>query len=172
LVFNTVLGATEPVPSGIVLMSIILEMIALTAGNTFLMILLLLSALILIVLNIVLYFKALLIYIKMILSVVTAPLELVLGTVPGSEARIQDWFKRMAKYGITIFAMGLVIPITLLLAFGVVVAYVYGDSVEMGGWGTVMSVMGPMVIVIMGFSIGLGMEKRVESMFFGGKPKK
>jgi len=173
LLFNALLKTGTPLPSGIIFLAILLEMLAITAGNAFLIMLLWLAALVLVVLNILLYFKALLIYIKMVFSVITAPLEMVLGTVPGSESTIQNWFKRMAKYAISIVAMGIVVPITLLLAFAVIVAYTHGEiGAEVGGWGTVMAVLAPLIIVVLGFSIGLGIEKRIDSMFFGGKPKR
>jgi hypothetical protein len=155
------------------MLAVVVEMLTLSGGGVFKLLLILIVSIILIVLKVVIYFKVLMIYIKMVFSTITAPLEFVLGAVPGSEAKIQDWFKRMAKYSLSIFFMGLVIPITLLMGLSVALAYSAEDSLggEMGGLGNLMAVLAPLVIVILGFSIGLSAEKRVETMFFGGKSK-
>ncbi|MFC1700263.1 hypothetical protein ACFLZ4_01290, partial [Patescibacteria group bacterium] len=68
------------------------------------------------VLNILVHFKAMTIYIKMIFGILTAPFELAVGTIPGGEEKIVDWFKKMAKLAVTITAMGLVIPVVIILA--------------------------------------------------------
>ncbi|MBW6441607.1 hypothetical protein K0B04_01690, partial [Patescibacteria group bacterium] len=173
LFFNSVLQAGGTIiPTNVVMLAIAMELITLTGGSTFLMLLVFISILILVVLKLVLWFKVILIYVKMVFSIFTAPFEFAIGTVPGSEARIMDWFKRMAKYMITIFAIGLVVPITLFLAMGVVYAYGTTGGVEFGGMGGIMAILGPMIIIIMGFSLGLGMEGRIDSMFFGVKGKK
>lgn len=130
------------------------------------------------VILIIVYLKALIVYLKMVLSTVTAPFEFALGTVPGSEDRIKDWFLRMAKYGLTIFAMGLVIPVTLSVAFEVLMYYSYSCTaggacnVEVAGMGTFMMVAAPLVIVILGLSLALKMEDSIDKMIFGGKGKK
>lgn len=132
------------------------------------------SAIMLVIVNI----KALIIYIKMVFSTITAPFEFALGTVPGSEGRIGDWFKRMAKYGLTIFAMGAIVPATLWIALQVLLYYSFNCNiggtcpVEVAGMGTLMMVVAPLIIIILGFSLAFGMEGKMDTMFFGGKPKR
>ena len=131
------------------------------------------------IMMIVVYLKALLIYIKMVFSTIISPFELALGTVPGSEDRIKDWFLRMAKYGITIFAMGLVIPATLSIAFEVLMYYSCSCTatagcdvtIETTGLGSFLMVVAPLVIVIIGFSLAFKMESAVDETIFGGKSK-
>lgn len=134
----------------------------------------LLSALMLLILLI----KAVLIYIKMVFSTIIAPIEFAIGTVPGSEGRIGDWFKRMAKYGLTIFAMGVIIPVTLVMALKVLEYYgntcIPGQAcaIETAGLGTIMMVITPLVIIAVGYSMAFGMEKMVDKWIFGGKDSK
>jgi len=130
-----------------------------------------------IVMLIIVNVKALIIYIKMVFSTIIAPFEFALGTVPGSEDRIKDWFLRMAKYGLTIFAMGLIIPASLSVAYEVLVYYSFSCvgsacNVETAGLGTFMMVAAPLIIVILGFSLALKMEDSIDKMLFGGKSGK
>lgn len=141
------------------------------SGIGFLLVILVAVAAIIIL--IIVYIKALIIYIKMVFSTIIAPFEFALGTVPGSEDRIKDWFLRMAKYGLTIFAMGLIIPTTLSVAFEVLMYYSFSCvgsacNVETAGLGTFMMVAAPLIIVILGFSLAMKMEDSVDKMIFGG----
>ena len=111
------------------------------------------------------------IYAKMAVSVVTAPFEFVLGTVPGNDDKIKDWFLRMAKYGLTLFGMGIVIPATMWVALKIMLAYQPGGSSEVGGWGVAISVLAPFLIILFGYGMGINMEKRVDEMFFGKKKR-
>jgi len=161
--------------SGLLTMSLVMATFRLGQGGLtgfFYGVITVIVILVVLVLKIVVYFKAILIYIKMVLSIVTAPLEFTLGTVPGSEARITDWFVRMAKYAITIFAMGIIIPLTLFMAVSVVGAYRCGLGAEMGGWGTIMTVVAPLIIVIFGFSMAIGIENTIDTLLFGDVKKK
>lgn len=141
------------------------------SGLGFLLIILviLVALVVLIIVNV----KALIIYIKMVFSTVIAPFEFALGTVPGSEDRIKDWFLRMAKYGLTIFAMGLIIPVTFAIAFQVLIYYSFacvpGDCpVEAAGMGSFMAMAVPLLIIIMGLSMATKMEDTVDKLVFGG----
>ena len=107
----------------------------------------------------------------MAFAIVTAPLEFTFGAVPGNDDKIKDWFLKMGKYCATLFAMGLVIPITLIVAMEVQAAYMGAEHLsEVGGMGIVISIVAPLLIVIIGFSIGINMENKVKEMF--GAPTK
>lgn len=126
---------------------------------------------------IIVQIKAYLIYLKMVLSTVIAPFDFAVGTVPGSEGRLTDWFKRMAKYGLSIFAMGAIMPITLVIAFQVLVYYsspsctTAGCSLETAGLGTIMMVLAPLIIIALGYSMAFSMEKTIDKWFFGSKER-
>jgi hypothetical protein len=107
--------------------------------------------------------KAFMIYIKMIFSVVTAPVEFALGSIPGSEAKIMDWFKRMAKYTITLFLMNAVAAVVLWM--GVQFGSAFNEATY--GLGSFVEAMIPGLMLVYGLSLAIGMEKRVDEFIFG-----
>lgn len=136
--------------------------------------------LVMVMLKIAVEVKAMLIYIKMVLSTVIAPFEFALGTVPGNDDKVKGWFTRMAKYGISVFAMGLVIPATLMVALNLLLIYsgidptsgTVSTNIEIGGMGSFLAIIGPLIVVIFGFSLALSMESTIDKTFFGGGKKK
>ena len=78
----------------------------------------------------------------------------------------------MAKYGITVFAMGLVIPLSLIFSISLMLSYATTSIGEVGGWGAVMAIIAPILISIFGFGIGINMESKVDEMFSGTKKRK
>jgi hypothetical protein len=139
------------------------------SGGTFLLILLGLGLVVLLFQAIV-FFKAFMVYVKMAFSIVTAPFEFVLGTVPGSEARLTDWFMRMGKYLVTLFAIGIIVPVTYAIALSVATSLFAGTgSTELGGLGAILGIISPFIIIIVGYAIALGIEKRIDEMFFNPK---
>jgi len=173
LVFDALLGRADDgtvFPSGMLVLMEIITTLRLAQGGFFYVLVVLIVALLLLILRLVIFFKAFFIYIKMIFSIMTAPLEFALGAVPGSEARVKDWFLRMAKYGLTIFGMGIVIPATLIFGLSIMIAYTTGSGAETGGWGILIGLVTPLIAVVLGFGLGINMEKHVNNMFGGGKP--
>lgn len=170
MVFN-LLGLERNVPSGLLLLALVWQTLKMSSGGFLLLIIPLLMILILQITKIVLYLKVLIIYIKMAFSIVTAPIEFVLGTLPGNDAKIADWFMRMAKYGLTIFLMGLIYPITLWVGIKIMLAYWSGLNAEVGGWGMIYSLITPLLIVVFGTGVGIGMEKRIDEMLSGKKKR-
>lgn len=177
IVLNVLAGeGAGDLPSGILLLRLLVETLSIARGGTAYLII---AVIVLLLLNIakwVIYLKVLLVYIKMAFSIVAAPFEFVLGTIPGNDDKMKDWFLRMAKYGITLFGMGLTIPITLWVGLEIMNVYM-GSTVggeratEVGGWGVAISLIAPVLIVIFGFGIGMSMEKRVDEMFSGKKKR-
>lgn len=123
------------------------------------------------VLWLVVNIKAAFIYLKMILAVVTAPFEMAIGTVPGSEARITDWFKRMAKHGLSIMAMGFAVPAVVIIGYETLVAYSTANA-ETSGWGGIMRVFVPLGVVVYGFIVALSIDKTIAGFFGDDKKKK
>jgi hypothetical protein len=180
IVVNTLYGTSTTATefANKVLLALVIGALKMGFFGGFALLLIVVVAVATLVILIIVNLKALIIYLKMVLSTVTAPFEFALGTVPGSEDRIKDWFLRMAKYGLTIFAMGLIIPVTLSVAFEVLMYYSYSCTsgqacnVEVAGMGSFMTVAAPLVIVILGLSLAMKMEDSVDKMIFGGKGKK
>jgi len=176
LVANLMYGQNsgELTSSGILMLTMLVQVMEMAKGGTAHLLIAIIMLIILTVTKILLYIKVLMVYIKMAFSIVTAPLEFVLGTVPGNDNKMTDWFKRMLKYGLTLFGMGVVIPVTLYLSIEIMVVYMSADaSGETGGWGTIISLLTPILITVFGFGFGMGMEKKVDELINGpGKKKK
>ena len=62
----------------------------LAVGGPFYILIVVIVAIILLILKLVLYLKALMIYLKMTLSIITAPVEFALGTIPGNDDKMKD----------------------------------------------------------------------------------
>lgn len=123
-----------------------------------------LSFLILLVFNI----KAIIIYIKIIFSIITAPLEFALGAVPGNDDKIKAWFLRMAKYLLTLLLMGMVYHLSL----GIGSYLTTSAAGEMGGLGFLLTSVFPLFFVVYGFGLGIGMEKKVDEFLGTGQQKR
>ncbi len=171
IVFNLMTGGNaEEFASGTLSIALIADTLSQSKGGLGYIVVALIMSALLSLAKIILYLKVLIVYIKMAFSIVTAPLEFALGAVPGNDKNISGWFTRMAKYALTIFGMGVVIPLTLVVGLEVSVAYSSGTG-ETGGWGSVISLIVPILIVIFGFGMGMSMENRVDALFGGGKKK-
>jgi len=172
IVFNLMTGGNnaEGFASGTLSIALIADTLSQSKGGLGYIVVALIMSALLSLAKIILYLKVLVVYIKMAFSIVTAPLEFALGAVPGNDKNISGWFTRMAKYALTIFGMGVVIPLTLVVGLEVSVAYSSGTG-ETGGWGSVISLIVPILIVIFGFGMGMSMENRVDALFGGGKKK-
>jgi len=173
IVFNALGYDSSSTPSGLLMLTLMIETLSMARGGFIYILLSILVLLVLTILRIVLYIKVLIIYLKMAVSIVSAPVEFALGTIPGNDDKMGEWFIRMAKYGLTIFLMGLVVPMTLWVALKLMLAYSVagGGAAEVGGWGVAFSLITPLLVVVFGFGLGLGMEKRIDGMF-GSKKRK
>lgn len=170
IVFNILMGG-EGAPSGILLLAMMIRTLGMARGGGWYLIVTIVMLLILVVAKWIIYLKVLMVYLKMAFSIVSAPVEFALGAIPGNDDKMRDWFLRMAKYGLTIFGMGLAIPLTLVVGLDIMAAY-GGGAGEVGGWGRAISLIAPLLVVVFGFGIGMGMEKRVDEMFGGAGAKK
>jgi hypothetical protein len=173
IVFNLMTGGmvnANEFASGTLSIALIADTLSQAKGGFGYIVVALIMSALLHLAKIILYFKVLIVYIKMAFSIVTAPLEFALGAVPGNDKSITGWFTRMAKYALTIFGMGVVIPLTLVVGLEVSVAYSRGTG-ETGGWGNIISLIVPILIVIFGFGMGMSMEGKVDALFGGGKKK-
>lgn len=168
MILKLVFNSPKPIPSGLLSIILINMTLGIARGGSGYLILALIIGLVLGLARIIILLKAFMLYIKMVASVISAPIEFVVGAVPGSENRMLDWFKRMGKWALTLFGMGIVIPVTLLIAIEVMLAYMK-NSMEVGGWGVIFAVLAPLIVTIFGFSFGIGMEKKVDALFGGGK---
>lgn len=158
--------------SGILMLTMLVQVMDMAKGGTAHLLISIIMLIILTITKILLYIKVLMVYIKMAFSIVTAPIEFVVGTIPGNDDKMKDWFMRMLKYGLTLFGMGIIIPFTLFLSIEIMVVYISADaSGETGGWGSIISLLTPIIITVFGFGVGMGMEKKIDE-FITGKKKR
>lgn len=158
--------------SGILMLTMLIQIMEMAKGGTSHLLIAIVMLIILTITKTLLYLKVLMVYIKMAFSIVTAPVEFVVGTIPGNDNKMTDWFMRMLKYGLTLFGMGVIIPFILYLSVEIMVVYISADaSGETGGWGSIISLLTPLLITVFGFGVGMGMEKKVDE-FITGKKKR
>jgi hypothetical protein len=160
----------DTVPSGLLSVVLINMTLGIARGGNGYLVLALIIGLVMSLARIVLLLKAFMLYIKMAASIISAPIEFVIGAIPGSESKITDWFARMGKWALTLFGMGVVVPLTLLVATEVMLAYM-NNNMEVGGWGVIFAILAPLIVTIFGFSFGIGMENKVDALFGGGKKR-
>jgi len=124
-------------------------------------------AVVLLIMYLIIKIKAVIIYLKMVFSTVTAPLEFALGTIPGSESKIMEWFKRMAKYALTLFLMGGVVRLSMILSLMLI--HDYAEQLKASAGGFFISMIMPVFVIAFAFGLAINMDKKVAS-FFGEKP--
>src|SRR3989344_7084788 len=112
------------------------------------------------------FFKTLLIMIRMIMATITAPFTFAIGTIPGKEEVVTNWFKLMFARALSVFAM-----YTTLALSGLVLHYLIANPFSGGGiWDLgnllIMWVMTPFIIIVI-LGTAIGMPKKVEEMFMG-----
>jgi hypothetical protein len=101
--------------------------------------------------------RFLLLYLKMLVSIITAPIEFVLGSVPGSSTNIVGWFTKMLSCVISLLALG--ITTELVLRVGM-------DIVFQGGGG-IMAPLAAVIFVIYGYGLALSMPGRIDKLLMG-----
>lgn len=169
----TVLGSSFSVCStlpsiGLVIVGLLGLIAASTVTGGASIVLLGIAAIALIGMLVFLLVKALSIYIKILFSILTAPLEFVLGVVPGSEDKIKEWFLRMIKYVVTLFGMGFIVWFGLFLSLTIVT----GATEEFNVFGYLIGVFLPIIVIIYSFGLASGMEGHVEGFLGIGVKKK
>ena len=77
----------------------------------------------------------------------------------------------MAKYSVSVMAIGFTIPVIVVLGYLITRAYALSSSAETAALGSIMRIIVPLGVVIYGFIIALNIDKTVAS-FFGEDSKK
>jgi hypothetical protein len=101
--------------------------------------------------------RAFLLYIKMVVSIVSAPIEFVIGAVPGSDDKVAGWFKRMLIYGISLFLMKAIFWLGLHVAFVIVTT-----GFQSGASGFLISVLVPILILVYTVGVANSIESKVQ----------
>ena len=121
------------------------------------------------------YIKQFFIYVKILISIVTAPFTFALGAIPGNEDMVTNWFKLLAARIVGVTAMWTVFA---MQAF--ILAYMMANGGKDNSiWETsggeltqlLVAVLGP-VISLMLLTASLSMPKKIEELFVGAPKKK
>jgi len=125
---------------------------------------LILGILTLVVVHIMVLIKTFVILFKMLVKIVSAPLEFAIYAIPGNESRLGDWFKQMAVYTLSLVALG-GIPV---LVHQVGASFLSADS---AGWfgSALLTIFAPFFVYIFGFSLAVKMPEKIEAMIMGSK---
>lgn len=114
-------------------------------------------------LDLLVKFKAFLLFIKMLMRIVSSPIEFAISAVPGNEAKITDWFKSMASLGLGI--AGIQAAITTVHLFG----YIVLNSADANFYGALFQIVGSAFIYIFGYTFALGVPSKIEKFVIGNK---
>jgi hypothetical protein len=157
---------------GIAAQIILAMVIALATGGvgSIFLIIILIGVVIPIILYLIIQLKILLLYIKMLINIITAPITFVVGAVPGNENATTNWFKQMASYGLSIIGMAAAVRF-IHLAGGIIIA----SQFEQGGanviWGIALLLLAPVAIFIFGYYFALKVPGTVDRWIMGDKKR-
>jgi len=115
--------------------------------------------------------KTAFVYIKILISIVTAPLTFVLGSIPGNEKMIVDWFKLLGARLLAIPAMFTLIASTELFLRAIINGQVNTSGLT-AVWGAmqnfVLWIMAPFICISL-LSIAISVPKKIEDLIMGVK---
>ncbi|RJR26842.1 hypothetical protein C4561_03650 [candidate division WWE3 bacterium] len=114
-------------------------------------------------------FKALMIYMKMITSIVTAPLKFALSAIPGNDSQMINWFKQMIAWGLGIVAISATIQ--LIHMFGIIIIRngLTPDGYFQGFSGYLYAVFGILFIFIFGYGYAFKVPDLIYSSIMNEK---
>jgi len=112
--------------------------------------------------------KMFLLYLKMLVSIISAPIEFVIGAVPGSDDKVAAWFRRMAVYAVSLFAMRAVFYMGVHIALTVVTS----AAKEGLAGGFLIASLVPVMILLYSVSLAIGIESKVQGFIDPASLKK
>lgn len=121
-------------------------------------------SLVILVLYIIILVRAWLLVLKLIFSIVFAPIQFALGAIPGNESTMQNWFKKAISYVAGYVALFAVVSIVNLLIL--TTAGQFGASLTGTGASILIVIFTP-VFLIFGYIQALKTPKKIESLIMG-----
>ncbi len=141
-----------------------------------------LTALVWLVILIMVYLKMVVIYVRMLVHTVTAPLQFAFGAIPGNDAMILNWFKKMIAWLLSIPAMFFMIEIAEFVQLYALKSTLFGATIS-GYQGTFMAgvvqsalqqlfllLVSPFISIMLLVS-ALSAPKKIEALILG-EPKR
>ncbi len=124
--------------------------------------------------------KALWIYIKMVISIATSPLQIALYALPGQDDKLEMWLKQMLSWGIGLFGMAMVYWLTLTFSLSLIVQTftITGSQWKIAAGkeaivsGSLFNVFIVPLIIVFGLATSIKVPNMVEEMIMdkkGGK---
>ena len=137
-----------------------------------------LIALVLLIVTIMVYIKTLIIYVKMLGDTIMSPLVFAWGAIPGNDAAIINWFKKMAAKLISVTAMYFLLKLSFFLPQYMLMSGLFGDNITAFSGGVVAEIFkGPLqallLLMITPFASimlcvqALGVPKKVDGWILG-----
>lgn len=113
--------------------------------------------------------KFFIVYLKMIFSILLSPLVFTISAIPGNDEKVENWFKQMLAYTLSMIA----IPSLFLLSFGmglIVAAGQLGDG-EIPFGGMITQAFTTIVFMLGGLLITIQAPKKIEEGVMGTKKR-
>lgn len=109
-----------------------------------------LIALVLLIVTIMVYIKTLIIYVKMLGDTIMSPLVFAWGAIPGNDAAIINWFKKMAAKLISVTAMYFLLKLSFFLPQYMLMSGLFGDNITAFSGGVVAEIFkGPLQALLL-----------------------
>jgi hypothetical protein len=121
--------------------------------------------------------KALWIYVKMVIYIAVAPIQIALYALPGQDDKLEKWFKQMLSWGIGLFGMAMVNWLTLTFALGLIMdsfACSSGPNLTLARpivSGTLFNIFIVPLLLVFGFSSAVKVPDMVEEMLMDKKKR-
>ncbi len=117
------------------------------------------------VLGFIFYISVLITYLKMIVGIASAPIEMALYAIPGNDDKLAGWFKKMGVYGLALFAMGGIRELVDQFAHNII------NGMNTGGLDNItnvlMRILAPFLVYLFGYGLALSMPKKIEAAVMG-----
>jgi hypothetical protein len=118
--------------------------------------------------GILVYIKFFMLYLRLLFSIIGAPLQFAFGAIPGNENVTSTWFKSFASIIISIPAMFFILDLAWVLSFkAILVALVESNAI---GGGTLMLLIIPFVYIF-GANFARQVPDKIDAMIMGDKKK-
>jgi len=147
-------------------MALIALMLNLAGIGPAIAIITILLIIIIICLWIILQAKLFFIYIKIVIEIITAPLQLAMSAIPGNDAQLSNWFKKLATYALSIILMKF--AIIFILALGIQV--MAGLHVSFSGG--VYTAFGAALVFLVGYGFAIKIPDQLNEAFLGKNKKR
>jgi hypothetical protein len=158
---------------GLIIGHLALSVLSVFSVGIFIYIVVFILSIIMLIQQIMIFVKAAITYVKMIMEIVLSPVSFVYSAIPGNDAVITGWFKKMLAYALSFCALSALPPLVIWIALSIMVnmapttALGFVGSILTGG--AAMGVLAGAVVSYVGFSMTLKLPAQIEETLTGKK---